>query len=126
MESIIEQGKVCTADHSCCCGCLCVAPILGALAFAVSRSTSRYTSSLVFPAVLSPFVDLSADVRSRGGTVALWDSTTMAPANPPIVEPPPSSNRPQLHAPNREPHPIIAEAALGCVVGGISRGCGGR
>ena len=47
--------------------------------------------------------------------MTLWDSTTMAPANPPIVEPPPSSNRPQLHAPNREP-PIIAVAALGCVV----------
>ena len=63
-------------------------------------------------------------MRSRGGTVTLWDSTTMAPANPPIVEPPPSSNRPQLHAPNREPHPTVAEARLGCIVVGISGGCG--
>jgi len=58
MESIIEQGKVCTADHSC-CGCLCVAPILGASPLPSLRSTSRYTSSLVFPVVLGPFVDLS-------------------------------------------------------------------
>ena len=47
MESIIEQGKVCTADHSCCCGCLCVAPILGAsplLSLAARRGTHPVSS----------------------------------------------------------------------------------